>query len=200
MSAKQPGIETLALHAGQTPDSQTRSRAVPIYQTTSFTFRDTEHAANLFALKEFGFIYSRIMNPTNDVLENRLAAMHGAAAGLVTASGMSAIFYAVAAITQAGQNIVSGSNLYGGTVTLFAHTLKRFGIEVRFVDSSDPANFAKAIDENTRLVFTESIGNPRCNVDDMEGIATVARKHGLPLIVDNTVSPPPILNPFDFGA
>ncbi|KAF0233835.1 MAG: O-acetylhomoserine [Desulfovibrionaceae bacterium] len=200
MSAKQPGIETLALHAGQTPDSQTRSRAVPIYQTTSFTFRDTEHAANLFALKEFGFIYSRIMNPTNDVLENRLAAMHGATAGLVTASGMSAIFYAVAAITQAGQNIVSGSNLYGGTVTLFAHTLKRFGIEVRFVDSSDPANFAKAIDENTRLVFTESIGNPRCNVDDLEGIARVAHEHGLPLIVDNTVSPPPILNPFDFGA
>lgn len=200
MSAKQPGIETLALHAGQTPDSQTRSRAVPIYQTTSFTFRDTEHAANLFALKEFGFIYSRIMNPTNDVLENRLAAMHGGAAGLVTASGMSAIFYAVAAITQAGQNIVSGSNLYGGTVTLFAHTLKRFGIEVRFVDSSDPANFAKAIDENTRLIFTESIGNPRCNVDDMEAIARVAHEHGLPLIVDNTVSPPPILNPFDYGA
>jgi O-acetylhomoserine (thiol)-lyase len=200
MSAKKTGIETLALHAGQSPDSQTRSRAVPIYQTTSYTFRDTDHAANLFALKEFGYIYSRIMNPTNEVLENRLAAMHGGTAGLVTASGMSAIFYAVAAITKAGQNIVSGSNLYGGTVTLFAHTLKRFGIEVRFVESSDPANFAQAIDANTRLIFTESIGNPRCNVDDMEGIAKVARDHGLPLIVDNTVSPPPIFNPFDFGA
>jgi O-acetylhomoserine (thiol)-lyase len=200
MTAKKQGIETLALHAGQTPDSQTGSRAVPIYQTTSYTFRDTDHAANLFALKEFGYIYSRIMNPTNDVLENRLATMHGGSAGLVTASGMAAIFYAVSAITQAGQNIVSGSNLYGGTVTLFAHTLKRFGIEVRFVDSSDPANFAKAIDGNTRLLFTESIGNPRCNVDDMEAIAKVAHDHGLPLIVDNTVSPPPILNPFELGA
>jgi len=200
MSAKKQGIETLALHAGQTPDSQTRSRAVPIYQTTSYTFRDTDHAANLFALKEFGHIYSRIMNPTNDVLENRLAAMHGGTAALATASGMSAIFYAVAAITQAGQNIVTGSNLYGGTVTLFAHTLKRFGIEARFVDSSDPDNFARAIDENTRLVFTESIGNPRCNVDDLEAIARVAHDRGLPFIVDNTVSPPPILNPFDYGA
>ena len=200
MTTRKKGIETLALHAGQTPDSQTGARAVPIYQTTSYTFRDSAHAADLFALKEAGYIYSRIMNPTNDVLENRLAAMHGGTAGLVTASGMAAIFYAVAAITQAGQNIVSGSNLYGGTVTLFAHTLKRFGIETRFVDSSDPANFAKAIDSNTRLLFTESIGNPRCNVDDLEAIATVAHGHGLPLIVDNTVSPPPICNPFDFGA
>ena len=200
MSAKKRGIETLALHAGQTPDSQTRARAVPIYQTTSYTFRDSDHAANLFALKEPGYIYSRIMNPTNEVLENRLAAMHGGSAGLVTASGMAAVFYAVAAITQAGQNIVSGSNLYGGTVTLFAHTLKRFGIEVRFVESSDPANFAAAVDADTRLIFTESIGNPRCNVDDLEAIAKVAHDHGLPLIVDNTVAPPPVFNPFDFGA
>ncbi|MBI4803979.1 MAG: O-acetylhomoserine aminocarboxypropyltransferase/cysteine synthase [Desulfovibrio sp.] len=200
MSPKKIGIETLALHAGQIPDSQTRARAVPIYQTTSYTFRDSDHAANLFALKEPGYIYSRIMNPTNEVLENRLAAMHGGTAGLVVASGMSAIFYAVAAITQAGQNIVSGSNLYGGTVTLFAHTLKRFGIEVRFVESADPENFAAAIDANTRLIFIESIGNPRCNVDDFEAIAKVAHDHGLPLVVDNTVSPPPIFNPFDFGA
>jgi O-acetylhomoserine (thiol)-lyase len=200
MSAKKIGIETLALHAGQTPDSQTRARAVPIYQTTSYTFRDSDHAANLFALKEPGYIYSRIMNPTNEVLENRLAAMHGGTAGLAVASGMAAIFYAVAAIAQAGQNIVSGSNLYGGTVTLFAHTLKRFGIEVRFVESADPANFAAAIDANTRLIFIESIGNPRCNVDDFEAIAKVAHDHGLPLVVDNTVSPPPIFNPFDFGA
>ncbi len=200
MSVKKPGIETLALHAGQTPDGQTRSRAVPIYQTTSYTFRDTDHAANLFALREAGYIYSRIMNPTCEVLENRLAAMHGGTAGLCTASGMAAIFYAVTAITQAGQNIVSGSNLYGGTVTLFAHTLKRFGIEVRFVDSSDPANFTRAADGNTRLFYTESIGNPRCNVDDLEGIARAAHEAGVPLIVDNTVSPPPIFNPFDFGA
>jgi O-acetylhomoserine (thiol)-lyase len=200
MITKKQGIETLALHAGQTPDKQTRSRAVPIYQTTSYTFRDTDHAANLFALNEFGYIYSRIMNPTNEVLENRLAAMHGGTAALATASGMSAIFYAVAAITQAGQNIVTGSNLYGGTVTLFAHTLKRFGIEARFVDSSDPANFARAIDNDTRLIFTESIGNPRCNVDDLEAIARVAHDHGLPFIVDNTVSPPPILDPFSLGA
>lgn len=200
METKRQGIETLALHAGQTPDSQTNARAVPIYQTTSFTFKNSEHAANLFALKEFGYIYSRIMNPTSEVLENRLAAMHGGTAGLAVASGMSAIFYAVTAITSAGQNIVSSTNLYGGTVTLFAHTLKRFGIEVRFVDSSDPANFAKAIDENTRLLFTESIGNPRCNVDDLEGIAGVAHARGIPLIVDNTVSPPPMFNPFDFGA
>ncbi|GFK92261.1 L-methionine gamma-lyase [Fundidesulfovibrio magnetotacticus] len=200
MNTRKPGIETLALHAGQTPDSQTRSRAVPIYQTTSYTFRDSDHAADLFALKEAGYIYSRIMNPTNEVLETRLAAMHGGTAALAVASGMAAIFYAVTSIAQAGQNIVAGSNLYGGTVTLFAHTLKRFGIETRFVESADPANFAQAIDDNTRLVFTESIGNPRCNVDDLEAIARVAHSRGLPLIVDNTVSPPPILNPFDLGA
>ncbi|WP_243311148.1 O-acetylhomoserine aminocarboxypropyltransferase/cysteine synthase family protein [Fundidesulfovibrio agrisoli] len=200
MSTDKPGIETLALHAGQSPDCQTRSRAVPIYQTTSYTFRDTEHAANLFGLKEPGYIYSRIMNPTNEVLENRLAAMHGGSAGLCFASGMAAIFAAVTTITQAGQNFVTGSNLYGGTVTLFAHTLKRFGIEARFVDTSDPAAVARAIDSNTRLVYTESIGNPRCNVDDMEALAAVAHEHGLPLVVDNTVAPPPIFNPFDFGA
>ena len=138
--------QTLALHAGHTPDSDSLSRAVPIHQTTSYLFRDPEHAANLFALKEGGYIYTRLGNPTTDVLERRLAALHGASACVCTASGMSAIFYAIAAITKAGQNIVSGLNLYGGTHTLFEHTLKRFGIEVRFVDSSDPANFAAAID------------------------------------------------------
>lgn len=194
------GIETVALHAGQTPDRETLSRAVPIYQTTSYVFRDTEHAANLFALKEPGYIYTRIMNPTTDVLEKRLAELHGGVAALATASGMAAIFYAVATITAAGQNVVSGSNLYGGTVTLFTHTLPRFGIEVRLVDTSDPANVARAIDANTRLVFTESIGNPRCNVDDLPAIAEVAHAAGIPFVVDNTVSPPPLFNPFEHGA
>ncbi len=194
------GVSTKALHAGHQPDQETLSRAVPIYQTTSYAFRNSEHAANLFALKEFGNIYTRLMNPTNDVLEKRLAELHDGTGAVATASGMAAIFYAVANITRAGQNIVSSSNLYGGTVTLFTHTLKRFGIEVRIVDSSDPSDFAEAIDENSRLLFTESIGNPRSNVDDLDSIAEVAHARGLPLVVDNTVSPPPIFNPFEHGA
>ncbi|MFH0965805.1 MAG: O-acetylhomoserine aminocarboxypropyltransferase/cysteine synthase family protein, partial [Planctomycetota bacterium] len=173
---------------------------VPIYQTTSYVFRDTKHAANLFALREFGNIYTRLMNPTTDVLEKRLAALHGGTGALATASGMAAIFYSIAAITSAGQNFVTGGNLYGGTYTLFSFPLKRFGIAARFVDSSDPKRFEKAIDEKTRLLFTESIGNPRCNVDDLDAIAAVAHKHNLPLVVDNTVSPPPIFNPFEHGA
>jgi len=197
---KKHHLETLALHAGHTPDSDTLSRAVPIYQTTSYLFRDAEHASSLFALKEPGYIYTRIMNPTTDALEKRLAALHGASAALATASGMAAVFYAVTAITAAGQNIVSGSNLYGGTHTLFQHTLRRFGIEVRFVDSSNPANFAAAIDENTRLLYTETIGNPRCNVDDLHAIARVAHEHGLPFVLDNTVAPPPVFDPLAVGA
>ncbi|MBF0119290.1 MAG: aminotransferase class V-fold PLP-dependent enzyme [Desulfobacterales bacterium] len=192
-------IETLALHAGHTPDSDTLSRAVPIYQTTSYLFKNTEHAANLFALKEAGYIYTRIMNPTTDVLEKRLASIHNGSAALVTSSGMSSIFYTVAAITGAGQNIVSGSNLYGGTRALFETTLKRFGIKVKFVDSSNPKNFEDAIDENTRLIFSETIGNPRCNVDDLEEIAKIAHKHKIPFVLDNTVAPPPIFNPFNIG-
>ena len=199
MSENQHHTETLALHAGHDPDSSTLSRAVPIYQTSSYVFKDTQHAADLFALKEPGFIYSRIMNPTTDVLEKRLAALHGAPAALCTASGMAAIFYAVASITANGQNLVSGSNLYGGTRVLFENTLKRFGIEVRFVDSTNPENFEKAIDENTRLLFTESIGNPRCNVDDLEAIGKIAQRHSIPYMMDNTVSPPPIFNPMDVG-
>ena len=193
-------IETLALHAGHTPDSETLSRAVPIYQTSSYVFRDTGHAASLFALQEFGNIYSRITNPTNEVLEKRLAAIHGGTGALALASGHAAIFYTVATITSAGQNFVSGDKLYGGTYTQFTHTLKRFGIEARCVDSSDPANFEKAIDENTRLLYTESIGNPKGNVDDFEAIAEIAHRHGLPFVIDNTVSPPPLFNPFDWGA
>lgn len=198
MSHKFHGPHTLALHAGHAPDS-TGSRAVPIHMTTAYLFNDTDHAANLFSLKEPGFIYTRLNNPTTDVLEKRLAALHGGAGAVATASGMAAIFYAVATITSAGQNIVTGSNLYGGAQTLFEYTLKRFGIEARFVDSSDPANFEAAIDENTRLVYSEAIGNPRCNVDDLPGIARVAHDHGLPFMLDCTVAPPPIFNAFDFG-
>ena len=194
------GLESLALHAGHTPDSETLARAVPIYQTTSYAFRDAEHAANLFGLKEFGNIYTRLMNPTTDVLEKRLAALHGGAGAVASASGMAAIFYAVTSIAQAGQNIVTGDKLYGGTYTLFTHTFKRFGLEARFVDSSVAENFEAAIDENTQALFTESIGNPKCNIDDFEAIAEIARRHNLPLIVDNTVSPPPLFNPFEHGA
>jgi O-acetylhomoserine (thiol)-lyase len=193
-------IDTLALHAGHTPDQDTLSRAVPIYQTSSYVFRDADHAAGLFALKEFGNIYTRLMNPTTDVLEKRLAALHGAAGALATASGQAAIFYAIAAITSAGQNFVTGDKLYGGTYTQFSYPLKRFGIEARFVDSSRPANFAAVIDSNTRCLYTESIGNPKGNVDDFEAIAEIAHKYNIPLIVDNTVTPPPLFNPFEHGA
>jgi len=197
---KTHGLATLALHAGHVPDSETLARAVPIYQTSSYAFRDSAHAARLFGLQEFGNIYTRLMNPTNAVLEKRLAAMHGATGAVATASGQAATTAAILTLTSCGQSFVSGQNLYGGTVTLFSHTFKRFGIEARFVDSSDPRNFEAAIDDSTRLVYTESIGNPRCNVDDLDGIADVAHRHGLPFVVDNTVSPPPILNPFEHGA
>lgn len=191
--------ETLALHAGHVPDPATKARAVPIYQTTSYVFDNSEHAARLFALEEFGNIYTRIMNPTTDVLEKRLAAMEGGVGALAVASGQAAITLAVLNITRAGQNIVSTSFLYGGTYNLFQHTLSKMGIEVRFVDSSDPANVAAAIDENTRLVYMESIGNPKNNVDDFEAIAKVAHDAGIPFVVDNTVSPF-IFRPFDYGA
>jgi O-acetylhomoserine (thiol)-lyase len=192
-------LATLALHAGQTPDQDTLSRAVPLYQTSSYVFRDTEHAAGLFALEEFGNIYTRLTNPTTDVLEKRLAAIHGGSAAIAAASGMAAIFYAIATITSAGQNFVTGDKLYGGTYTQFCYPLKRFGIEARFVDSSRPENFEAAIDENTRLIYTETIGNPKGNVDDLPAIAEVAHRHGIPLVVDNTVTPPPLFNPFDHG-
>jgi O-acetylhomoserine (thiol)-lyase len=190
---------TLALHGGQSPDPATNARALPIYQTTSYVFNSAEHAANLFALKEFGNIYTRIMNPTTDVLEKRVAALDGGLAGLAVASGQAAITLAVLNITRAGQNIVSTNYLYGGTYNLFHYTLPKLGIEVRFVDSSAPENFEKAIDDNTRLIYTESIGNPKNNVDDFEGIAAVAHRHGIPFVVDNTVSPF-IFRPLDHGA
>jgi len=194
-----PAIETLALHAGYDPEPTTGASAVPIYQTTSFVFRDTEHAANLFALREPGNVYTRISNPTTDALERRLAAMHGATGALAVASGQAATFYAVATICGAGQNLVSGSNIYGGIRMLFGVTMARFGIEARFVDSSDPANFEAATDENTRCYYTETLGNPACNVDDYAAIAAAAHGHGVPFIIDNTAAPPPVFNPFDHG-
>src|SRR5512138_2085553 len=174
MSESSQQFATLALHAGQSPDGTTLSRAVPIYQTTSYVFKNSEHAANLFGLKEFGNIYTRIMNPTTDVLEQRLAQLDGGVGALGVASGQAAITYAVLNITQAGQNIVSTNYLYGGTYNLFHYTLPKLGITVKFVDSSDPENVRKAIDDKTRLVYTESVGNPKNNVDDFEAIAGIA--------------------------
>jgi len=190
-------IETLALHAGQEPDS-TGSRAVPIYQTTSYLFKNTEHAANLFALKEFGNIYTRLMNPTTDVFEKRLAALEGGVGALAVASGQSAISLALLNIAQAGDEIVSADNLYGGTYTLFSNTFKRFGIKVRFVDSNDLEAFKKAINSKTKAIYGEIVGNPKLNVLDIEPLAKLAHKNGLPLIIDNTTTPY-LIRPFDFG-
>jgi O-acetylhomoserine (thiol)-lyase len=190
--------ETLALHAGQTPDPTTGSRAVPIHQTTSYQFRDTEHAANLFALKEFGNIYTRLMNPTTDVFEKRLAALDGGVGALATASGQSAITIALLNIAQAGDEIVSADNLYGGTYNLFKHTFARFGIKVHFVPSNDPAALEKAIGPKTKAVYAESIGNPKNDVADLDVLSKIAHAHGVPLVLDNTVSPY-LLRPFDHG-
>ncbi len=200
MSEPKFNFDTLALHAGQSPDPATLSRAVPIYQTSSYVFKSSEHAANLFGLKEFGNIYTRLMNPTTDVLEKRLAELDGGVGGLAVASGQAAITYAVLNITQAGQNIVSTSYLYGGTYNLFHYTLPKLGINVKFVDSSDPENFRRAIDADTRLVYTESIGNPKNNVDDFEAIGGIAHGAGIPFIVDNTVTTPYLFKPLDHGA
>lgn len=191
--------ETLALHGGQEPDPCTGARAVPIYQTTSYQFKDTEHAANLFALKEFGNIYTRIMNPTTDVFEKRMAALDGGIAALATASGQAAITLALLNIAQAGDEIVSADNLYGGTYTLFHYTFKRLGIKVHFVPSQDLSAYPKAITPKTKAVYVESIGNPKLDVADLQALSKIAHEHGIPLIVDNTVSPY-LLKPFDFGA
>ena len=195
-----PGFGTLALHAGQSPDPTTTACAVPIYATASYVFKNTEHAANLFALKEFGNIYSRLMNPTNDVLEKRLAALDGGAAGLAFASGQAAITAALLTITHSGQNFISSTSLYGGTWTLFTQTFKKLGIEVRFYDPNHPEQIDKLVDANTRAVYLESLGNPKNDVPDFRKLADIAHKHGLPLIVDNTVTPPPLLRPIDHGA
>ncbi|QEC47347.1 O-acetylhomoserine aminocarboxypropyltransferase/cysteine synthase [Baekduia soli] len=192
--------ETIALHGGQEPDSATNARAVPIYQTTSFVFDDTEHAADLFALKVPGNIYTRIMNPTWDVLEQRLAQLEGGIAALVTASGQAAVTYAVLNVARAGDNIISVSQLYGGTYNFFAHTLPQYGVEVRWADADDPGAVAELVDDRTRLVFGETIGNPRLNVLDVPAWAEAAHAHGLPLIVDNTVPTPLGARVFEQGA
>jgi len=193
-------LESLALHHGYTSEETTKAAAVPIYQTTSFTFDDTQHGADLFDLKVPGNIYTRIMNPTNDVLEQRIAAMEGGIGALAVASGMAAITYAIQCICEVGSNIISTSQLYGGTYNLFAHTFPRQGINVRMVSGDDLDGFEKAIDDNTRAIFCESIGNPAGNVVDIEALGAIANKHGIPLIVDNTVATPFLCRPFEMGA
>jgi O-acetylhomoserine (thiol)-lyase len=192
--------ETLAIHAGQKVDPTTNSRAVPIYQTTSYVFNDTEHAANLFALKEFGNIYTRIMNPTTDVFEQRIAALEGAPAALAVASGQAAITFSILNIAEVGDEIVSASALYGGTYNLFANTLPKLGIKVKFVDASNPDNFRAAITEKTKAIYAESIGNPKGDVLDIEAVAAIAHENGIPLIVDNTFPSPYLLRPIEHGA
>jgi len=191
-------LESILLHGGQEPDPTTGSRAVPIYQTTSYQFKSTEHAANLFGLREFGNIYTRIMNPTNDVLEKRIALLDGGVGALAVSSGQAASTLSILNIAQAGDNIVSADNLYGGTYNLFHYTLPKFGIDVKFVKSNDLAAFQKAITPRTKAIYAESIGNPKLDVADLEGISRVAHKNGIPFILDNTVSPY-LLRPFDFG-
>ncbi|WP_067623652.1 homocysteine synthase [Alicyclobacillus acidiphilus] len=198
--AKQLRPETLAVHAGQEIDPTTFSRAVPIYQTTSYGFRDSDHAADLFALKEFGNIYTRIMNPTTDVFEKRVAALEGGAAALATASGQAAITYSILNIAGAGDEIVSSTSLYGGTYNLFAHTFQKIGITVRFVDPENPENFRAAITPKTKALYAETIGNPKGDVLDVEAVAKIAHEHGIPLIVDNTFPSPYLLRPIDHGA
>jgi len=193
-------IETLAVHAGYTPDPSTKACAVPIYQTVAYAFDDTQHGADLFDLKVAGNIYSRIMNPTCGVLEARMAALEGGIGALAVASGMAAIAYAIQTITEAGDNIVSAATLYGGTYNLFAHTFPQMGIEVRFADYRDPASFAALIDQRTKAIYCESVGNPLGNVTDLAALAAMAHAHGVPLIVDNTVPSPYLCRPFEHGA
>ncbi|HIT74284.1 MAG TPA: O-acetylhomoserine aminocarboxypropyltransferase/cysteine synthase [Candidatus Avipropionibacterium avicola] len=201
MSNDNRGIETLAVHAGQEEaDPATNSRAVPIYQTTSYVFNDTEHAANLFSLAEPGNIYTRIMNPTQDVFEQRMTALEGGVGALALASGSAAVTYSVLTLAGAGDNIVAISTLYGGTYALFAHTLPQFGVEVRFVDPNSPEALAAQVDERTKLVFAETIGNPKINVVDIAAWADAAHAQGLPLIVDNTSATPYLCRPFEHGA
>ncbi len=200
MSERQWKFDTLQVHAGQEPDPTTGSRAVPIYQTTSYVFNNAEHAANLFALKEAGNIYTRFMNPTTDVFEKRMAALEGGVGALAVASGSAAITYAIMNIAGAGDEIVSASTLYGGTYNLFAVTLPRFGIKTVFVNPDDPENFRKAINEKTKALFIETIGNPGANIVDIEAVAAIAHENGLPLIVDNTFGTPYLIRPIEFGA
>ena len=198
MTEQEPRPETLSLHAGQEPDPTTGARAVPIYQTTSYVFRDTEHAAGLFALKEFGNIYTRLMNPTSDVVEKRIAALEGGTGGLLTSSGMAAIFLTIHTIAEVGDHIVSSASLYGGTETCFRYTLPKMGIDVTFVDDPTPEKIRAAIKENTKAVYLETIGNPKGDVPDLKGISDAAHASGIPAIVDNTFAPI-LCRPIDHG-
>lgn len=200
MSERPLKFDTLQVHAGQKPDPATTARAVPIYQTTSYVFNDTDHAANLFALKEFGNIYTRIMNPTTDVFEQRIAALEGGAGALAVASGSAAVTYAILNIAGAGDEIVSASTLYGGTYNLFAITLPKLGVKTIFVDPDDPANFRKAINAKTKALYIETIGNPGINILDIEAVANIAHENGIPLIIDNTFATPYLCRPIEHGA
>lgn len=197
---KEYGFETKALHAGQQPDPTTGARAVPIYQTTSYVFKDTDHAASLFSLSEFGNIYTRLMNPTTDVLEKRIAALEGGIAALAVSSGQSAEAIAILNLAKCGDEVVSSTTLYGGTYTLFRYTLARMGIDVKFVDSSDPENYTKAITPKTKCLYAETIGNPKLDVPNIEAIAKIAHDAGIPLIMDNTFATPYLCRPFEHGA
>lgn len=197
---KEYRFDTLAVHAGQVPDPTTGSRAVPIYQTTSYVFQDTEHAARLFGLQEFGNIYTRIMNPTTDVLEKRVAALEGGAAALAVSSGQAAITLALLNLTRPGDEIVSANSLYGGTYTLFTSTFPKFGVTVRFVDPKDPENFRTAITAKTKAVFAETMGNPKLDVLDIKAVAYIAHEAGVPLVLDSTVTTPYLLRPIEHGA
>ena len=201
MASENLQFETLQLHAGQVADPVTNSRAVPIYQTSSYVFNDSDHAANLFGLKEFGNIYTRLMNPTTDVFEKRIAALEGGVAALATSSGQAAQFIALTNILQSGDNFVSTSFLYGGTYNQFKVQFKRLGIEARFVNGDNPADFEKLIDNKTKAIYLETIGNPRFNIPDFDAIAAVAKKHDIPLVVDNTFGAAGYLfKPFEHGA
>jgi O-acetylhomoserine (thiol)-lyase len=194
------GFATKAIHAGHAPDSDTHSRAVPLYQTTSYTFEDTAHAADLFGLRKFGNIYTRIMNPTTDVFEQRVAALEGGVAALATASGQAAETLVILTLAQAGDEIVASTDLYGGTVSLFTHTLSRLGIKVTYVSPHDIEAWEGAVNDRTKAFFVESIGNPKLEIIDLEKIAAVGKAHGIPLVVDNTVTTPYLLRPFEHGA
>lgn len=200
MSNKNFKFDTLQVHGGQTPDPTTKSRAVPIYQTSSYAFDSVEHGANLFALKEPGNIYTRIMNPTTDVFEQRIALLEGGVGALAVASGMAAITYAILNLADAGDEIVAASTLYGGTYTLFSGTFSRYGIKTTFVDPDDPENFRKAVNERTKAIYIETIGNPGINLVDIEKVAEIAHENRIPLVVDNTFGTPYLIKPFDFGA
>ena len=200
LKESQPGFETIALHGGQKPDPATNARAVPIYQTTSYVFNDADHAAALFGLKEFGNIYTRIMNPTNDVFEQRVAALEGGVGALAFASGSAAVTFSILNIAGAGDHVVSANSLYGGTYNLFVHTLPRFGLDLDLVDPVDPENFRRAIKPNTKALFAETVGNPKLDTLDIAAVAQIAHEAGVPLIVDNTMATPYLIRPFEHGA